>query len=93
MAEKYFSPPHIYSFSWPPPPRMTLHRPSWVRLNRLRTGVGLFRSTSTNGDWCPRQNADAEQRSERPITYYVPCITLQMGHLVWRFSMMTMWTG
>jgi len=23
----------------------------------------------TNGAWCPRRTADAEQRSKRPITY------------------------
>jgi len=23
----------------------------------------------------------------------VPCTTLQMGHLVWRIAMMTLWTG
>jgi len=27
------------------PPGVTLPRPSWVRLNSLRTGAGLFRST------------------------------------------------
>jgi len=32
-------------FPGPSSPGMTLHRPSWVRINRLRTGVGLFRST------------------------------------------------
>jgi len=45
MAEKYFSPSHIIPSPDPSPPGMTLHRPSWVRLNRLRIGVGLFRST------------------------------------------------
>jgi len=49
----------------------------------------------TNGAWCPRQTAVAEQRSKRPITYYlpVPCTILQMGRLVWRLSMVTLWTG
>jgi len=54
----------------PSPPRMTLPKPYWVRLNRLRIGVGLFRSTMNK--WGT---------------------TLQMGHLVWRLSMMTLWTG
>jgi len=35
------------------------------------------------------------QRSKRPTTYYLPasCTILQMGRLVWRLSMMTLWTG
>jgi len=35
------------------------------------------------GLWCPRRIADAEQRSKRPIAYYLPapCTILQMGHL------------
>jgi len=46
---------------------MTLPRPSWVRLNRLRFGVGLFRSTmhkwglalSANCNWgAEKQTAD-----------------------------------
>jgi len=95
MAEKYFSPPHNPS-PGPSPPGMTLPRPFWVKLNRLRTGAGLFRSTMHKWDLVPRRIADAEQRSKRPITNYLPvsCTILQTGNLVWRLSMMTlMWTG
>jgi len=38
------------------PPGMTLHRPSWIRLNRLRTGIGLFRSTMRKSDFVPSAN-------------------------------------
>jgi len=35
---------HFNSRHWYTPPRMTLPRRAWVRLNRLCTGVGRFRS-------------------------------------------------
>jgi len=42
--QKYISRLHTFILSSDPsPPRLTLSRPFWVRLNRLRTGVGLFR--------------------------------------------------
>jgi len=44
MAENYLSPPYILSPGHTPL-GMTLPRPSWVRLNRLLTGIELFRST------------------------------------------------
>jgi len=56
-------------FPGPSPPGMTLPRHSWVRLNHLHTGVGCSAQQCTNGAWCPRQTAAAEQRSKRPITY------------------------
>jgi len=57
----YFSPPNIYSISWPLTSGMTVHKPFCVRLNRLRTGLGLFRSTIHKWDlWHPRRTADAE---------------------------------
>jgi len=45
MAEKYFSPHTFIPFPGLTPPEMALPRPFWVRLNRLRTDVGLFCST------------------------------------------------
>jgi len=35
---------------------MTLHKPSWVRLNRLPTSVGLFRSTMHKWSLVPSAN-------------------------------------
>jgi len=49
MAEKYFSPPHIYSFCWPLTTGNDPDRPSWVRLNRLRTGLDCSAQQCTNG--------------------------------------------
>ena len=45
MAKQYL---HLRTFIFdinPKPLELYLARPSWVRLNRLRTGVDLFRST------------------------------------------------
>jgi len=40
----------------PSPLGITLPRPSWVRLNRLRTGVGQFRSTMQKWGLVPLAN-------------------------------------
>jgi len=45
MSEKYLSPPPFISSAGPSPTEITLPRPSWVRLNCLHIGVGLFHST------------------------------------------------
>jgi len=61
---------HFHTFIPPPgpsPPIMTLPRPFWVRLNRLRTVVGLFCSTMYNGARCLRQTAVSEHRSKRRL--------------------------
>jgi len=56
MAEKYLSLPHIYFISWPITTGNALPKPFWVRLNRLRTGVGLFRSTMHKWGLVPSAN-------------------------------------
>jgi len=51
--------PRLHTFipsPGPSPPGMTLPSPSWVRLNRLRTGVGLFRSTIHKRGLVPSAN-------------------------------------
>ena len=38
---------------------------SWVRFNRLRTGVGLFLPLCTDREWLPEQPVSVVQRSNR----------------------------
>ena len=47
------------------PPGVNYPRPSWVRLNRLRTGVGLFRSTMYK--WGMASSAACECGAEEQI--------------------------
>jgi len=46
---------------------MTLHKPFWVKLNRLRTGVELFRSN--NAQMGLGALGELQMRNKRPITY------------------------
>jgi len=70
------------------PPGVALPRPSWVRLNRLRTGVGLFRSTmhkwslvtsANNRDAAEDQTADHILAS--CLLYHPPKGTLGLAAL------------
>jgi len=67
MAEKFFSPPHTYIISWPLTTGNILPRPFWVRLNRLRTGVGLFRLTIQK--WGRDEHGPEPDRS-RILTFF-----------------------
>jgi len=65
------------------PPEMTLTRPSWVRRNRLRSGVGLFRSTMHKWGLVPSANCrcGAEEQTADHILpsctlYHPPNLTL-----------------
>jgi len=72
MAEKYFSPPHNSSLG-PSPQGMTLPSPSWVRLNRLRTGVGLFRSTMHKWGLGPLTNCRCGAKEQTADYILVSC--------------------
>jgi len=73
---------------------MILPRHFWVRLNRLLTaGVGLFRSTMHKWGLVPSANFRYGTEEQTADHIIVTCPTVQMGHLVWRLSMMTLWTG
>ena len=53
------------------PPGMHFPRPAWVRLNRLRTGVGLFRSTMHRWGMAPTAACECgaeEQTADHVIT-------------------------
>jgi len=69
IAQKNTSRLHTFIPSpGPSPPGMTLHRPYWVRLNRLRyTGVGLFCSTMHKWGLVPSANCGCG--AEEQITY------------------------
>jgi len=68
---------HLHTFipsTGPSPLGMTLHRPSWVRLNHLPTGVGLFRSTMHNWGLVPSVNyrCGAEEQTADHILAFCP---------------------
>jgi len=67
----------------PSPPGMTLHRPSWVRLNHLRTGVGLFRSTMHKWGLVPSAycRCRAKEQTADHILAYCPLYHLPNGTL------------
>jgi len=58
----------------PSPPGMTLPRPSWIRLNRLHTGVELLRSTMHKWGLVPTLNCrcSANGRSHTSLLSSVP---------------------
>ena len=54
-----------------PPSGISLLRPAWVKLNRLRTGVGLFRSTMHKWGMAPSAACECgaeEQTADHIIT-------------------------
>ena len=53
------------------PPGMTLLRKTWVRLNRLRTGVGRFRSCLYK--WCLASSATYECGAEQTVDHVLQC--------------------
>jgi len=55
-----------------------------VPLNNAQIGLGAFGEL---------QMRSREANGESHTSFLVFCTTLQMGHLVWRLSMMTLWTG
>jgi len=77
------------SFPGPSPPGMTLPRPSWVRLNHQRTGVGMFRSTMRKWGFVPSANCSCraeEQTADHILAscllYHPPNGTLGFAALV-----------
>ena len=54
----------------PKPLGMYLPRPPWVRLNCLRTGVSLFRSTMYRWIWLPQRPVSVAQTADHIITSY-----------------------
>ena len=69
------------------PPGITLPRRAWVRLNRLRTGVGRFRSCLYKWVWPPLRPVSVAQRNKPSImlSSNVQSIDLRMDCMAWRF--------
>jgi len=82
---------HLHTFipsPGPSPPEMTLPRPSWERLNRLRTGIGQFRSTmykwglvSSTNCICGAEEQTADQILASCPLYHPPNGTLGLTAL------------
>ena len=70
------------------PPGPTLPRRSWVRLNRLGTGVGRFRSSLYKWGM-----ASSAAQKNKPSTMLVQSIDLLMDCTAWRFWTMRQATG
>jgi len=88
---RFWIPPFLAPYRWEWP-CLDLPGSGWIA---CVLALGCSAQQCTNGAWCPRRTVYAEQKSKRLSTYLlcVPYTTLQMGHLVWRLSMMTLWTG
>ena len=57
----------------PNPPGMFLPRPSWVKLNRLRTGVGLFRSTMHKWGMTAKATCECGAEEQTPDHIITSC--------------------
>ena len=72
------------------PVGMDLPRAAWVKLNRLRTGVGRFHSSMHKWGLAPSPNCEcgaSEQTADHVLTACHRGIGHHMEHEVWRFWM------
>jgi len=69
------------------PPGMTLARKAWVRLNRLRTGVGHFRSCLYKWGTASFAACEWAQKNKQPTvwSFNVQSIDLPIDCMTWRF--------
>ena len=65
---------------------INLSRPAWVRLNRLRTGVGLFQSTMHKWGMAPTATCEcgAEEQTADHVITTCPIYSHPNGLKVWQ---------